>query len=75
MNWPNKPQPDSDLGIMGSFIICMLFFSGCVSVSQNKRDVNEAYIRGLQKARTIAHYQHCSDAVALINKTIARGAK
>ncbi len=52
------------------WIILLTLFTGCVSLSQNKRDEREAYIRGLQKARKIAHIYHCDDAVFSISAKI-----
>lgn len=69
MTWPIKPKPESIMGIMGASLLC-LFLTSCVSMQRNRRDINEAYIRGLQRARSLAYYDHCNDTVKLINRGI-----
>lgn len=57
------------------FVVSLaLACSGCISIKTHEDGVRDAYIHGLQNARTIAHYQGCGDAVKIISGAIeARG--
>lgn len=57
--------------ILSRFYPSLLWaLAGCVSIKTHEDGVRDAYIRGLERARAIAHYQHCDEAVALINGRI-----
>jgi hypothetical protein len=44
--------------------------SGCVSLKTHQRELNESYIRGLQRARRIAADSKCEGAQRLISSRI-----
>jgi starvation-inducible outer membrane lipoprotein len=56
-------------------VAAIVILNGCVSLPSHQRQVQDAYIRGLQKARKVAYLRHCSDAVEGINKILAREEK
>lgn len=51
---------------MGFLLLC----TGCVPVWTHKQAVQEAYTKGLIKARKIAYNDHCSQVVEDINKKL-----
>ncbi len=51
-------------------VVLLACLNGCVSIGTHKREVREAFIGGMQKARAIAYRQHCEDAVKIINGKI-----
>lgn len=54
--------------IVGSAVISM--FTGCVSISKYHRDIKQTRIETFQKARKIAHWQKCYNAVQIISGRI-----
>ncbi len=61
------------LGLIGFLIFvafCILLMSSCVTLKTHRKQMNEEYVRGLQKARKIAYQHGCEDAVFLISGRI-----
>lgn len=62
-----------DVSRLSRLVFGVLFigvFSGCVSIRENRREMRESYIQGLEKARHLAYYAKCEDAVDLISGRI-----
>lgn len=85
MLWPRKPSPESlpgpmaklppelsltALGCLWMLVLIVNGLSGCVSLKTHRRALKEARIETYQKARKIAYWQHCNDAVQIISGKI-----
>lgn len=52
------------------YLPILLILSGCISINENRRQVKDSYIQGLEKARKIAFYSRCQETVDLISGRI-----
>lgn len=72
-SWPIKPSPESILGGMMSVIVILVIIyglTGCVSIKTHEKESGEAYVRGLERARSIAVSQDCINAAWIISGQI-----